>query len=251
VVDPPTEAELAAALREPRLFAVLGRWVPALRWELAMERKPGTSLQTAINRARLIASALRIRTGAELLVPAFADHSWSTIAAITDGRCTASVIEDVPMARRLDAPGAATQADLEWVWPRLTDLADLLGSARFRLAMDALTFCCAEPNPRLAAVLLWTGVEAAMACGRDQGFRLAAGLAALLEPRGPARRALYERALELDAMGARVVLSEMLSPGDVEAYVRELRALLSRLLSAVVEARRLPTAADLDRILLH
>lgn len=251
VVDPPNDVELAAALQEPRLFAALGRWAPALRWELAVDRKLGTSPQTAINLAWLIGSALRIRSGAQLLIPAFADHSWSTIAGIADGRCMASVVEDVPLARRTEPSVTATLGDLEWVWPRLADLADLLESARFRLAVDALASHRAEPNLRLTAVRLWTGLEALLACTVDQHFRLATSLAALLEPRGPARQALYQDALELDAMRARVVLSEMLSQADVEAYVRDVRALLRRVLTAVVDARRLPTAADLDQVLLH
>lgn len=251
MVDPPNDAELAAALQEPRLFAVLGRWAPALRWELAVDRKLGTSPQTAINLAWLIGSALRIRTGTELLIPAFADHSWSTIAAIADGRCMASVVEDVPLARRVELPVIATTGDLEWVWPRLTDLADLLESARFRLAVDALASHRAVPNLRLAAIQLWTGLEGLLACGVDQHFRLAASLAALLESRGPARQALYEDGLELDAMRARIVLSEMLSQADVEGHVRDVRALLRRLLTAIVDARRLPTSADLDQALLQ
>ena len=52
-------------------------------------------------------------------------------------------------------------------------------------------------------------------------------------------------------MRERVVLSEMLSEADVEAHVAAVRALLRRLLGAIVDARRLPSADDLGRILLH
>lgn len=251
MLDSPTEAELAAALPEPRLFALWGRWTPALRWELAIDRKLGASPQAAINLAGLIGTALRIRTGAELRIPAVADHSWSTLAAISDARCLATAVEDVPPAWRQEIPVTASEDDLEWVWPRLTDLAGLLESARFRLAVDALASHRAEPNLRLAAVCLWAGLEALLGCGTDQQFRLAAGLAALLEPRGAGRRAIYEGALELEAMRARVVRSEMLSAADVESHVGQVRALLCRLLTAVVDARRLPNAADLDQLLLH
>ena len=117
--------------------------------------------------------------------------------------------------------------------------------------MDALASDHEEPNPRLAAVRSVAGLDALLAGGLDQRFRLAASLAALLEPRGPARHSLYEGARELEAMRERIVLSEMLSQADVEDHIRDVRELLRRLLTAVVDARRLPTAADLDQVLLY
>lgn len=251
VVEPPGEAELAAALQDPRLSITLGAWVPRLRWELAVDRKLGASPQAAISLAGLIGAALRIRTGAPVLIPALADHSWSTMAAIVDGRCMVSVVEEVAVARREGRSGVASLADLEWIWPRLADLADLLESARFRLAVDALASHREEPNPRWAAVRLWTGLDAVLAGGLEQRSRLAASLAALLEPRGPARHSLYEDARGLESMRERVVLSEMLSQADVEDHIHDVRELLRRLLTTVVEARRLPTAADLDQVLLY
>lgn len=251
VTGPPNEAQLTAVLGEPGLSGGLGPWGPSLRWELAVDRKLATSPQAAVHLARLIGSAFRIRTAAPILVPAFADHSWSTIAAITDGRCVAFAVEDGPVGRRGERVVAATLADLEWIWPRLTDIAELLEASRFRLAVDAVTSHRAEANPRLGAVRLWAGVDALLACGADQRVRLAASLAALLEPRGPGRQTLYEGTLELHTMRERLVLSEMLSEADVEDHVRGVRALLRRLLVAVVDAHRLPTTDDLIRILLH
>jgi hypothetical protein len=250
VVDPPSEIELAAALQESRLAAALGSWAPTLRWELAVDRKLGPSPQAAIDLAALVGSALRIRTGAVLHIPAVADHSWSTMPAIADRRCLVSLVEEVPPSRCAGRSGVATLADLEWIWPRLADLAELMDSARVRLAVDALASHHAEPNPRLAAVRLWAGVDAVLAAGLDQRVRLAAALAAWLEPRGPARRSLYEDVREMEGMRERVVVSEMLSPADLEDHMRDLRVLLRRLLAAVLAARRLPTAADLDAALL-
>lgn len=249
VVDPPTEAELAAALREPRLFAALGRYMPALRYELVVERKLGATLPVAMNLAVLIVAALRIRTGGELVLPAFADYSWSTIAAIVDGRCTAGLLEDVAQVRRVGGPTIVTAADLEWVWPRLPGLADLLEAPRFRLALDALATHRREANPRLAAVKLWAGSEALMACNVEQRGRLAGRVAAALEPHGPGRRELYERVTDLEATRARVLLSELLSPDDIDGHLGEVRALLARLLRAIVDAGHLSSPAALDQSL--
>ena len=249
VVDPPTDAELAAALREPRLFAALSRYMQPMRYELVVERKLGATLPAAMNLAVLIVAALRIRTGSELLLPAFADYSWSTIAAIVDGRCTAGLLEDVAQFRRVGEPTLVTAADLEWVWPRLPGLADLLEAPRFRLALDALATCRQEANPRLAAVKLWAGSEALMACGVDRHGRLAGRVAAVLEPRGPGRHEIYEQVTDLDAMRAHVLLSELLSPDDIDGHLGEVRGLLARLLRTIVDAGRLPTPAALDQSL--
>lgn len=249
VTDPPTEAELAAALREPRLFAALGRFTRAVRYEVIVERKLGATPEMAMTLAAPIVAALRIRTGGDLLLAAFSDCSWSAIAGIVDGRCTAGLLEDVPHVRRLAQPAMVKLADLEWVWPRLPDLADLLESPRFRLALDALADHRQDPNPRLAAVRLWTGIEALMACAVEERWRLASVVAALLEPRGPARRDVFESVVQLDAMRARVILSELLSAQEIEDHVGGVRTLLARVLGAVVEAGRLPTAAELDQAL--
>ena len=249
VTDPPTEAELAAALRDPRLFATLGRWAPAVRWELVVDRSLGASPQAVINLAWVIVTALRIRTGGEILLPAMTDHSWSTLAAIADGRCTAGVLDDAAPARRRDVPTRVEMADLEWVRPRLADLGHLLGAPRFRLAVDALAGHRREANPRLAAVTLWAGLEALVACGVADGFRMATRLTASLEPRGPGRLDVYERAAELVATRSRVLISELIAPEDVEGHVNEVRTLLTRLLATIVDARRMPTASELDHAL--
>jgi hypothetical protein len=249
VTDPPTEAELAAALQDPRLFATLGRWAAAVRWELALDRTLGTSPQAASHLAGLIVMALRIRTGGQILLPAMTDHSWSTLAAIADGRCTAGVLEDVPLARRFDAPTRVETADLEWVWPRLGDLPGLLAAPRFRVAVDALAAHHHEANPRLAAVMLWAGLEALVGHSVADGFRMASRLAVGLEPPGPGRLDVYERGVDLVAMRSRVLVSELLAPADVESHVRDVRVVLTRLLTTVVDARRLPTTCELDQAL--
>src|SRR5262249_34191553 len=152
VTDSPTEAQLAAVLGEPGLAGGLGAWGPSLRWELAVDRKLATSPPAAVHLAPLIGPAFRLRTAAPLPVPPFPDPSWSRIAAITGGRCMAYAVEDGLVVRRGERVVAATLADLEWIWPRLTDIAELLESSRFRLAVDALTSHRAEANPRLAAI---------------------------------------------------------------------------------------------------
>jgi hypothetical protein len=215
-----------------------------------VDRKLAPSPQAAIDLAALVGSALRIRTGAVLHIPAVADHSWSTMPAIADRRCLVSLVEAVPWTRCAGRSGVATLADLEWIWPRLAALAELMDLPRFRLAVDALAAHHPEPNPRLAAVRLWAGIDAVLAAGLDQRFRLAAGLAAWLEPRGPARRSLYGDVREMEGMRERVIVSEMLSQADLEDHIGALRALLRRLLAAVIDARRLPTATDLDAALL-
>jgi hypothetical protein len=81
------------------------------------------------------------------------------------------------------------------------------------------------------------------------GFRMVSRLAVGLEPPGPGRLDVYERGVDLVAMRSRVLVSELLAPADVESHVRDVRVVLTRLLTTIVDARRLPTACELDRAL--
>ncbi|MGC2888802.1 MAG: hypothetical protein WB627_07025 [Candidatus Acidiferrum sp.] len=104
VSEPPGEIELAAALKDPELFGAIGRYSRGISHELAVNRDFGKDDQAAFNLAWWILSALRVKSLAEFLIPAVADHSWAVIAALTERGCKAQLLEDVPQARRVDAP---------------------------------------------------------------------------------------------------------------------------------------------------
>lgn len=212
VAEPPTAVELAAALREPLLFGPLGRIMPAVAAELQIDRRTEAVLDSAARLAEVLVATLRIRTGADVRMPAVADHSWAVLAAIHDGRCGARLLDE-------GAGGEAGEAawtgpdDLAWAWAHRQAVAALLEAPRFRLALDALATHHREANRRLAFIKLWVGLEAVLAVPAAEE-RLRRYVAEALDGLRPA-----------DAL---------------DRYVEQLRQWLVRVLAECVESRRLP-----------
>ncbi|HXG05008.1 MAG TPA: hypothetical protein VNO23_16550 [Candidatus Binatia bacterium] len=216
VPEPPTAVELAAALRDPLLFGALGRIMPAVAAELQIDRGVEAVLDGAARLAEVIVATLRIRTGADLRMPAVSDHSWAALAAIHDGRCGARLLEE--------APGGAAEAvwtepgDLAWAWAHRQAAAALLEAPRFRLALDALSTHHREANRRLAFIKLWVGLEAVLAV--------------------PAAEERLRRYVAEALDGLR--------PGEaLDRYVGELRQWLTRVLVECVESGRLPDRPEI------
>jgi hypothetical protein len=212
VAEPPTAVELAAALRDPLLFGILGRIMPAVEAELQIDRGVEAVLDGAVRLAEVLVATLRIRTGADVRMPAVADHSWATLAAIRDGRCGARLLDEVSGV----AAGGSVwidAGDLARAWAHRQAVAALLDAPRFRLALDALSTHHREPNRRLAFLKLWVGLEAVLAV-----------------PAAEARLGRYV-AEALDG----------LRPGEaLDRYIGELRQWLARVLVECVESGRLP-----------
>ena len=75
VIEPPGEVELASALKNAELFSSIGRYAKLIKYELSVDREALGSDQATMNFAWWISSALRIKTRAEILIPAVSDHS--------------------------------------------------------------------------------------------------------------------------------------------------------------------------------
>ena len=247
VVEPPGEVELAAALRDTHLMGAIGRYSSGITYELAVDQSFGSEGQAANTLAWWVVSALRVRTLAEILIPAVADHSWSTIAAVTNNTCDAQLLEDVPRAHRLEAAREVAEADLDWVVKHVNSFAGLLEKPSFRLATDALCTHHHEPNVRMMVAVLWAGIEACFGFNAELRFRLATTVAALLERRGEARAALYRHVKKLYDVRSQVVHGGDAANENLREHVKEVRSLLSRLLCSYVEAGGLPTKGDVEQ----
>jgi hypothetical protein len=251
VVEPPGEVALAGALRDPRLFGAVGRYSSAIQHELVVVCPEGEDecSQQAFNLAYWLISALRVRSLAEILVPVVADHSWSCIAGITDQSCRAQFIEDVPRARRLDEVVEVTLLHLEWVREYLGDFDRLGAEPRFRLAVHAFCNHNHTDDTRIMAATLWSGIEALFGIQHELRFRLAAFVAAVLEPRGEARRDLYKRLKRMYDIRSKAVHGSQMEAADLDAHVLETRRLVSRLLCAFTEAQRVYTEQEIEDLL--
>lgn len=176
VIEPPGEVELASALKNKAHFSALGRYSHSITHELAVNSEDRTD-QACFDMGWRIVSALRIKSLCDILIPVAADYSWSTIAAVEDGRCDIQLIEDVPQARKLDTNVDITKEHFEWAFEHLASLMDLLEILPFRLAVDSLTTYHHTANLRMMPAALWIGIEALFGIESELRFRLATYLA--------------------------------------------------------------------------
>jgi hypothetical protein len=252
VEEPPGEVELARALKDKTLLSAVGRYSHSITHELAVKGSLSPENQGAFNLAWWIVAAVRIKTLAEILVPAVSDHTWSTIAAVPQDSCNIQLIEDVPRARRLGPPVSVKELDLRWVDDHLESFAALLELEvqKFRLAVDSLTTHQQEASLRMTTASLWVGLEALFGVKAELCFRLAALVASCLEARGEQRITLYHDLKHLYDFRSKAVHGEKLTDEVLIAHILQVRRLLSRVLCKMVEEKRVPSEDDLDVALL-
>ncbi len=252
VLEPPGEIELAAALKDPRMFGAVGRYSHGISHELAMNREIEECDQQAVfDLGWIFISALRVKTLAEFLVPAAADHSWSVIAALEQRSCTARLIEDVPQARRVEAPVLVREGDLEWAVGNITRFMRMLQVPKFRLAVDAITTHQHLLNSRMMVASLWSGIEALMGIQAELRFRLALSVACVLEPRGAQRIERYRQVKKLYDSRSRAVHGAEMSEAELITHIIETRKVLSGILSRMIEGGKALSEEDIERELLQ
>ena len=193
VVEPPGELELASALSNNQLSSAVGRYSGDIGCELAVIRRGDGDDDFTFKLGWHMIAAIRVRSQAEFLVPAAADYSWSTIAGIPNGKCTARLVEDVPMAMRLGEPAAVNISDLDWVATNLVKFVEMSRFPAFSTACEAITSYNHQTNRRLMVASLWAGIESLFAISQELRYQVAAFTASVLEPRGAARLGLYNK----------------------------------------------------------
>lgn len=250
VVEPPGEVELASALKAPGLFGAIGRYSSGITYELFVNAKEVANEHGLHNLAWWIISAIRVKSLAEFLVPAAADHSWSTISGAGAGKVDARLIEDVPRARRTTEEVMVSRSVLEWTLDKLPVFIDLLEQPRFRLAVDALTTHQHLVSPRVMAASLWSGIEAIGDVKMELRFRLSLIAACLTTKRGPERVERYRTTKKLYDVRSKAVHGAAIEPKDLLSHVVETRRLLSDLICSVVARGHLPDEEELEEEIL-
>lgn len=247
---PPGEVELAACLRNKSLMSAVARHSPGIRHELAVYRfRPSVDVQSAYNVGWWIISALRCKSGTDVLVPAVSHMSWDGMAGAPADSCHVQLIEDVPAAHRFSPPTPLRIDDLTWVGNHLCAWASLLELPAFRLAVDSLTTHHMHANLRMCATALWAGIEALFAVNSELRFRLAAFAAAYLERRGDGRLELYKEMKQLYDYRSKAVHGATTSDALLHAHVLKVRHILSRLVCKITEEGALPSLADFEAAL--
>jgi hypothetical protein len=247
VEEPPEPVFLLTALSDMRVAYALGRYSASIRYELGVERTTERPDPDCFTLAWRVVSALRVRSLAEVLIPAASDVPWAAVAAARP--CTVRVLEDMPGTRVLAPPVAVSAEHVSWVCGNYKAYSALLLKPAFRVAAEALTLHQFQASERMMAAHLWAGIEALFNIQAELRFRLAAVIASLLEPRGDARRDLYRRVQRLYDVRSKAVHGAKLSEDMLEKHILEVRSLLSRLLCLCVERTALFSTDDLEAAL--
>lgn len=247
VEQAPGEIELARALKRKHLMSAVARHMPRVTHELAVRRDVADGEQKLVSLGWLLISAIRCRTQADLLVPAVSSVSWDAIAAMEDGSCDVSLLEDVPSARQLGEVVQISTGSLDWVRDHIEAWAGLVKNPAFNLAVDSFTTHHQQANLRMSAASLWSGFEALFGVSMELRFRLAAMAAAYLEDRGEERLSLYRRIKSLYDLRSKAVHGADLSDAKLADHIVEVRTLLSRIMCRAVEAGMVPTTDELEK----
>jgi len=248
VKDSPNVFDLAGVLDDMMAHGAIQRYAPLITYELAVASDP-EFVDTTMAAAWALTASLRIRTGAEFLVPAAATHSWSTMAALKRGSCSIQLIEDFPKARQIGEQRIITSADCDWVARHFRTFMMLYASAAFRLAADCFSTYPHNANLRMSTAELWAGIESLFAVNSELRFRISALVASFLEPHGDARLELYRCMKSLYDFRSKAVHGADLTDEALTDHIVQVRLVLLRLLTRITEMEKLPTTDELEKAL--
>lgn len=250
VHEPPGEIGLANALKKNQLFGAVGRWSRSITYELVLPAEIEAE-QLAIEVGWNLVASLRLRCDAEFVVPAVADHSWSTIEGAPTGSVRVKLLEDTPQARALVASARAIDSTVAtWVGTHHMQLFKLRTVSRFQMALSSLTSSYTTTDLRLNVASLWAGLEALAGVSQEISFRLSALLATLLTEPGDNRVAAYRNIRRLYNVRSKAVHGADVSARALREHAIEARALLRRCLLAITELGRVPTSEELEAAML-
>lgn len=146
---------------------------------------------------------------------------------------------------------ALTQGDAEWLrgcFPVFNRLA--YEDESFRFALEAAVDWRYSRDLRAALARVWSGIESIFGISSELVYRISLLSAAVLEPRGEARRARYRLVKKLYGVRSKAVHGDRISDEKLKDGLGASAQLLSDLLLAIV-ARGAPFAAeDLEEALL-
>jgi len=248
VSAPPTFDVIYRAIQDQSLANTLIRYAPHVSFQLAVAADMGTESASAL--ALRIINALRVKTRADLLVPAHLSISWNELQKAIPGSCSGRILEDIPSAMTLEEPRNVEQVDFDWLWHSGEIFEELLRDGRFGLAVESLCYCHLLRDARMMAAGLWAGIEALCGVTYELRFRIALIASAILEPRGERRKALFKRLQQLYNVRSKAVHGAEVTTDALVEHVVEVRILLAQLIMKSITAGRILTTEDCEDLIL-
>lgn len=266
----------AAGFRE---WSVLEPLLPACTCEIEsvgeFDVPPGYD---TLNRAWLLSSLLVLRGFTQHLGVACSTYSWNEIAG--HQKRTAPVFRQQLLEEGLEAAVYETKRELPKFTGNLLDYrlkiivndgarADTINeddcswisshfetfnrlsaeSARFRFALEAAVDWRNAGNGRSAVARLWSGVEAIFGVSSELVYRVSMLSAALLAPRGQARREKFAEVKKLYSLRSKVVHGAKISDQQIRTALTGSFNLLADLLAVSIERGHALNHEDFDSAL--
>ncbi len=248
----PDAHEISRALLDQQNAAAIGRYCHLVTHELAVGPEIATGAD-AIQLGLQFISLLRTKTLSEILIPAALSNSWSAtvLNRIPQHTCDAIVLEDFPKFLSLEDPKIVNKDDLNWVIDNLSAFQQLHATMpAYALAVDSLCQHSHQGSVRMAAAMLWSGIEALFGLQSEINFRLALYVAGFLEDIGPARLSMFSAVKTEYNTRSKIVHGDMNDDAFICAHIVKTRHFLSRLLCKVTENRGMPSKEDLNSLIL-
>jgi hypothetical protein len=248
----PGAHEIARAVNDPEVAAIIGRYSDFLGYELAIAPEVAVG-DEAVALGRTFVALLRVRSLVEILVPAALSCSWSaaTLNRVPPHSCAALLLEDNPNLLQLEDRRAVLLSDLNWIFDNLS-VFTLLNQTlpAYNLAVDSLCQHNHQGNLRMAAAMLWSGTEALFGIKGELTYRLAAYIAAFLENASPERHDLFRTVKEEYNVRSRIVHGDLSDQERICQHIVVTRKILSRLICKITERQGIPSIEEIDRLLL-
>jgi hypothetical protein len=208
------------------------------------------SYEQILQTAGLLMGALRIRTGADVFCPAVCERSWAKLVKESGNPCRAYRVEQVMRTHKFGKPYLVMPEDLEWVAQKLGPLTLLMQDDRFATAVEALCSYLHAGNYRMMAAQLWAGVEALFEVQYEVSYRISVLAALLLEQRGSSCRDLFKYLRKLYGERSKAIHGSKFEEEKLSRHVGEVRNLLARLLTRLIERGQMPTAHDFEDLIV-
>ena len=240
----PTEEELAEKLNSPFVAGIVGHYgADRLTHQLTIEAS-SSKFEFICDSVRAILAGLRVRTQSELFSPVVCSQPWDNLS----DQCVAARFEPHVYSLDLGEPTNVDASDLEWVKHNLGKVLELNKQTRFNIALDALCSYLHTERDRMKAAQLWVGIEAIFEVQFEISYRLPLLAALMLQPRGEDCKELRNQIKKLYSQRSKAIHGQEFK--NAKEHVDNVRQLLAKLLTKIIEDGHLPTKQDFDDLVL-
>ena len=245
----PSQETLSSKLDSPFVAGIMGHYGPErITHQLVIQSTSVDDFEYICDSVRAILAGLRIRTQSELYCPAVCSRSWDDLESGTTAPSIACRFEPHVYSLDVGEPTLIDSNDLSWVKDNLGKVLALSKQARFSTALDALCSYLHTERDRMKAAQLWVGIEAIFEVEFEISYRLPLLAALMLKPRGPGCKQLRDQVKKLYNERSKAIHGQEFK--NAKEHVHEVRKLLARLLTKIIEDGNLPSKQDFDDLVL-